>query len=66
MPLSVAELPPVLQDLFLPAVNDSFASREPTTVPLPRRFSAVFIRDAALVSLSVERLQCYIDQGAVA
>jgi hypothetical protein len=40
-----------LQDLFLAAFNRSFTSLRPTLLPVLHRFSAVFLRDATLISL---------------
>jgi hypothetical protein len=40
-----------LHDLFLEAFNRSFNSLRPALLPVLRRFTAVFLRDATLVSL---------------
>jgi Transposase DDE domain len=40
-----------LRDLFLEAFNRSFNSLRPTLLPVLRRFTGVFLRDATLVSL---------------
>jgi hypothetical protein len=52
-----------LRDLFLDALDRSFASLRPALLPVLRRFSGVFLRDATLVGLPQALAEAFPGRG---